>query len=319
MHRWVPFWPHTAAVSAVVVNNLFIAELAICFLILLLVVGLMLSFGIRYRRDSSASRANPVAKTWRWEIGWTAASLVAFLVLFVWGAAIYLWMYQPPAGDIEIYVVGKQWMWKIQHPGGQREIDALHVPVDKTIRLVLASQDVIHSFYIPAFRLKHDAVPGTYETIWFKATKLGHFRLECSEYCGLDHAKMKGEVIVMTPPDYARWLADRGVSGSLAQQGFGLFRHYGCSGCHSTGSTVHAPDLDGLFGSLVHLQDGSTAVADERYIRDSILLPKSQIVAGFAPIMPSFAGQIGEDDLMKLIAYIQSLSNRKAQDGNNPG
>ena len=318
MARWVPFWPNTAAVSAMVVNNLFIAELAICFLIMLLVVGLMLGFGVRYRQGSTASRANPIAKTWHWEIGWTAASLVAFLVMFVWGAAVYVWMYQPPKGDIEIYVVGKQWMWKIQHPGGQREIDTLHVPLGKTIRLVLASQDVIHSFYIPAFRLKHDAVPGTYETIWFKATKLGHFRLECSEYCGLDHAKMTGEVIVMTPAEYARWLTDRGVSGTLAQQGRGLFRHFGCSGCHGAGSTVHAPDLDGLYGSLVHLQDGSTVVADERYIRDSILLPNSQVVAGFAPIMPSFAGQIGEDDLMKLIAYIQSLSNTKAQNGNTP-
>jgi cytochrome c oxidase subunit 2 len=317
MHRWVPFWPQTAATSAVAVNNLFIAELAVCFLILLLVVGLMLGFGIYYRRSSTASRAAPIAKTWRWEIGWTGASLVAFFVLFVWGAVIYVWMYQPPTGDIEIYVVGKQWMWKIQHPGGQREIDTLHVPLGKTIRLVLASQDVIHSFYIPAFRLKHDAVPGTYETIWFKAIKLGHFRLECSEYCGLDHAKMKGEVIVMTPADYARWLADRGVAGSLAEQGFQLFRHYGCSGCHTAGGTVHAPDLEGLYGSLVHLQDGSTVVADERYIRDSILLPKSQIVAGYPPIMPSFAGQIGEDDLMKLIAYIQSLSNTKAQNGNS--
>jgi cytochrome c oxidase subunit 2 len=309
MNAWVPFWPHTAAVSGEVVNNLYIAELGVCGLILLLVVALMLSFCVRYRRGSSASRADPVQKTWHWEIGWTTGSLVAFLVLFVWGAAIYIWLYRSPPGDIEIYVVGKQWMWKIEHPGGQREIDALHVPVGKTIRLVLASQDVIHSFYIPAFRIKHDVVPGTYETVWFEATKTGEFQIECSEFCGTQHAHMKGEVVVMEPTAYARWLTDQGVNQSLAQQGEALFRKYGCSGCHDAHSTVHAPSLAGLFGKLVHLQDGSTVRADERYIRDSILLPKTQVVAGYAPIMPSFSGQIGEDELIKLVAYIQSLKS----------
>ncbi|MGE5268911.1 MAG: cytochrome c oxidase subunit II [Thiohalocapsa sp.] len=316
MARWVPFWPNTAGESGIVINNLYIAELAICFLILLLVVGLMLTFGIRYRRGSAASRASPIKKTWHWEIGWTAASLVGFLVLFVWGAAIYIWLYQPPRGDIEIYVVGKQWMWKIQHPGGQREINALHIPLGKTIRLVLASQDVVHSFFIPAFRLKHDAVPGSYQTLWLKPTKLGHFRLECSEFCGTQHAHMAGEVIVLTPQHYAQWLADQGAAGSLAEQGLALFRHYGCSGCHAAASSVHAPDLAGLYGSLVHLQDGSTVRADEAYIRDAVLLPKRKVVAGYKPIMPSFEGQIGEDDLMKIIAYIQSLSNGKEQNGN---
>ena len=184
MYHWIPFWPRTAAVNGDVVNALYIAELAVCGLILMTVVGLMFSFCVRYRAGSIASRANLTEKTWHWEIGWTTATLVLFLIGFVWGAAVYIWLYQSPPGDLEVYVVGKQWMWKMEHPGGQREIDALHVPVDKTVRLVLASQDVIHSFFIPAFRIKHDVVPGQYETVWFKATKTGTYQIECSEYCG---------------------------------------------------------------------------------------------------------------------------------------
>jgi cytochrome c oxidase subunit II len=308
MYHWLPFWPSTAAVQGIVVNNLYIAELGISGLILLTVIGMMLSFCIRYRRGSNASRANLVQKTWHFEIGWTVGTLVGFLVLFVWGVSIYIWLYQPPPGQIEIFVVGKQWMWKFQHPGGQREIDALHVPVGTTVRLVLASQDVIHSFFIPAFRIKHDVVPGTYETLWFKATETGVYQLECSEYCGTQHAHMRGAVTVMTPAAYARWLTNEGVNRSLAVQGEAVFRKYGCSGCHGANSTVHAPSLVGLYGSLVHLQDGTTVKADERYLRDCILEPRTFTVAGYPPIMPSFSGQIGEDDLLKVIAYIQSLA-----------
>ena len=269
---------------------------------------MMFGFCLRYRAGSIASRANLTEKTWHWEIGWTTATLVLFLIGFVWGAAVYIWLYQSPPGDLEVYVVGKQWMWKMEHPGGQREIDALHVPVDKTVRLVLASQDVIHSFFIPAFRIKHDVVPGQYETVWFKATKTGTYQIECSEYCGTQHAHMRGEVVVMEPAAFARWLRDQGVNQSLAQQGEALFREHGCSGCHGENSTVHAPTLVGVYGSIVHLQDGSAVRADERYLRDCILLPRTFTVAGYPPVMPDFAGQLGEDDLVKLIAYIKSLA-----------
>ena len=319
MNSWIPFWPRSAAASADAVNLLFVAELAICLLILLLVFGLLLNFGIRYRRGSPASRAEVSRTAWHWEIGWTAASLAAFLALFVWGAGMYIWLYKSPPGDIEIYVVGKQWMWKVQHPGGQSEIDALHVPLGKTIRLVLASQDVIHSFFVPAFRIKHDAVPGTYETVWFRPTAVGSYRIECSEFCGNQHAHMVGQVVVMPPADYARWLQQQGADRSLAQQGAALFRSFGCSGCHGANSTVHAPTLAGLYGSIVHLSDGSTVRADERYLRDCILVPRTFTVAGYPPIMPSFSGQIGEDDLAKLIAYIQSLSERGAPHGDDHG
>jgi cytochrome c oxidase subunit 2 len=304
----LPLWPSDAAVSGRVVDTLYVAELVIAGLILALVFGLMIGFCIRYRAASGAERGHAVRKTWHWEIGWTSLTLAAFLGLFIWGAAKYLYLYEVPPADLEIYVVAKQWMWKAQHPGGQREIDELHVPVGKTVRLVLASEDVIHSFYVPAFRLKHDVVPGQYETFWFKATEPGAYRLQCAEFCGTQHAHMGGRIIVMRPAEYAAWLTGQGVAGSLAEEGEALFRKYGCSGCHGASSTVHAPSLAGLYGSLVHLDGGGTVRADDRYIRDSILLPRAQVVAGYPPIMPSFAGQIGEDDLMKLLAYIQSLS-----------
>lgn len=311
MYNWIPFWPRTAAVNGVVVNNLYIAELAIGGLIMLTVIGMMLRFCIRYRTGSSASRENLVQKTWHFEIGWTAATLAAFLVLFVWGAAIYIWLFQSPPGDLEVYVVAKQWMWKVQHPGGQREIDALHVPVGKTVRLVMASEDVIHSFFVPAFRIKHDVVPGTLETIWFKANKTGIFRLECTQYCGLQHATMDGKVVVMTPANYGKWLSSQGVHESLAEEGEKLFRAHGCSGCHGANSTIHAPSLAGLYGTLVHLDDGSVRRADEAYIRDCIFNPRSFTVAGYPPIMPNFSGQLSEGDVMKLIAYIKSLATKQ--------
>ena len=311
-YHWIPFWPDTAALNGVVVNNLYIAELGLCGLIMAIVVGMMATFCLRYRTGSTASRTDRVKKTWHWEIGWTSLTFIGFLVLFVWGASIYIWLFKTPPGDIEIYVVAKQWMWKFQHPGGQREIDALHVPIDKTIRLVMGSQDVIHSFYVPAFRIKRDVVPGTYQTTWFKAIKLGTYYIECSQYCGTQHATMKGEVIVMTPADYTTWLTSRGIHELLAQQGAALFRRYGCSGCHSPNSTVHAPSLVGLYGSIVHLQNGSTVRADERYIHDKILMPNAQIPAGYpANVMPSFSGEISEEDLLKLVAYIQSIGSQE--------
>jgi len=311
MYHWIPFWPDTAAVNAISVNNLYIAELGLSAVIMITVIAMMVAFCVRYRKGSSASRANLTEKSWHFEVAWTTATLGVFLILFVWGAAMYIWLYQAPAGDEEIYVVAKRWMWKIEHPGGQREIDALHVPVDKTIRLAMASEDVIHSFFVPAFRIKHDVVPGTLETLWFKANKTGSFFLACTQFCGLQHATMQGKVVVMSGPNYARWLAEQGVHLSLAQQGEELFRAHGCSGCHDPNSTVHAPSLIGLYGTMVHLQDGSMRVADEAYIHDCILNPRSFTVAGYPPVMPDFSGQIDEGDVLKLVAYIKSLGNPK--------
>jgi cytochrome c oxidase subunit 2 len=302
-----PFWPATASDYARQIDFLFGALLIIGGLTAGLVFFLLLFFANKYRHGSNADRSGVTKKTWRWEVGWTTASLLIFVGLAMWGADIYLHLYNPPANALQIFVVGKQWMWKAQHPGGQREINELHVPVGEPVRLVLASQDVIHSFFIPALRIKQDVVPGRYETMWFRADKVGRYHLFCAEYCGTDHAHMGGWVTVMDPRDFGNWLRMQGGQETLAAQGQELFRRYGCSGCHDPGGTVRAPRLEGVFGGPVPLSDGSVVIADERYVRDSILDPKAQVAAGYAPVMPTFAGQISEDDLAKLVAYIESI------------
>ncbi|MBV8535848.1 MAG: cytochrome c oxidase subunit II [Alphaproteobacteria bacterium] len=307
LHQWVPFWPDTASNTGEVVNAIFIGLAAVAAFICLFNYGLVALFAVRYRQGSTADRTHRVQDTWHWEIGWTSATLFAFLLLFVWGAGAYVWLYQPPPIANEIFVVGKQWMWKIQHPDGVREINEVHVPLGQPVRLVMTSEDVIHSFFIPAFRIKHDVLPEMYETLWFKPTKVGEYRIFCAEFCGTEHALMRGKVVVMDSVAYQEWLTAQPPAASLARQGEALFRQLGCSGCHGANSAVHAPPLEGVYGRLVHLSDGSIVRADDRYIHDSIMLPESQIVAGYQPIMPSFAGQIGEDDVFKLIAYVKSL------------
>ena len=311
MHGF-PWWPPTASAYASQVNFLFGSLLIIGALTAGLVIFLLAFFANKYRHGSKAVRHEPTKKTWRWEVGWTTASLLIFVGLAMWGANLYVHLYNPPPNALQIFVVGKQWMWKVQHPGGQREINQLHVPVGQDVRLVMASQDVIHSFFIPALRIKQDVVPGRYETMWFRANKVGRYHLFCSEYCGTDHAHMGGWIYVMNPRDFAYWLQAQGGQKTLAAQGEQLFHSYGCSGCHEPGGTVRAPNLQGVFGSPVPLSDGSVVTADERYIRDSILDPQAQIAAGYQPVMPTFAGQISEDDLAKLVAYIESIGPKQS-------
>jgi cytochrome c oxidase subunit 2 len=281
--------------------------LAVSIAVLMLVFGLLLFYVVRYRHNSPIRRGDVAEKSFRLETGWTVATLLIFFGLFIWGSVIYVRLYQPPADALKIYVVAKQWMWKAEYPGGQREINALHVPVDQPVELVMTSQDVIHDFFVPAFRLKRDVLPGQYETLWFRADRPGTYHLFCSQFCGTSHAAMIGSVTVLGRADYERWLASNGAAGTLAADGSRLFVQYGCSGCHNDHGTVRAPKLVGLYGSPVPLSDGSTVTADDRYIRDSILDPRRQVVASYAPVMPSFLGVIGEDDLLKLVAYIESL------------
>jgi cytochrome c oxidase subunit 2 len=303
----LPLWPATASAYARQIDFLFGSLLVIAGLTIAFVFFLLLFFANKYRHGSKADRHEPTKKTWRWEVGWTAATLVIFVGLAMWGGNLYVHLYNPPPSAVQIFIVGKQWMWKAQHPGGQREINELHVPAGQDIRLVMASQDVIHSFFIPALRIKQDVVPGRYETMWFRADKVGRYHLFCAEYCGTDHAHMGGWITVMEPRDFAEWLKAQGGQQTLAAQGEQLFHRYGCSGCHEPGGTVRAPNLNGVFGSPVPLSDGRVVVADERYVRDSILNPKAEVAAGYAPVMPTFAGQIGEDDLARLVAYIESI------------
>ena len=292
---------------------LFAALLILCGGMALLLATLIVVFSIRYRRGAVVDRSHAPTQARLLEATWTITPLVLFLGIFVWSALDYVRMVRTPADALPVYVVAKQWMWKLQHRNGRREINELHVPLGEPVRLVMTSQDVIHSFFVPAFRLKQDVVPGRYTSLSFKATRLGDFHLFCAEYCGSEHSGMIGRVVVMQPADFARWLAAGPAEPGLAQRGFELFRSHGCSGCHAAGSSVHAPSLDGLIGRTVHLQDGRSLVADENYVRDSMLVPRKDVVAGFEPVMPSFAGQLDEEQIEALVAYIRSTSDRPAE------
>lgn len=301
-----------ATTNAAEVDWLIGALVLVSCAVLALVFGLIWVFMIKYRADSKIDRGPPADKTWRAEIAWTTATLVIFLGLFIWGADLYVRLFQPPENALRIYVVGKQWMWKVEHQGGQREINALHVPINRAVQLVMTSEDVIHDFSVPAFRIKHDVLPGRYETLWFEAKEPGTYHLFCTQYCGAGHAMMTGEVVAMNAFDYERWLDQSGAGQSLTAGGRALFTRFGCGGCHGaggdeTGGQGNAPSLAALYGSLVQLVDGSTITADDQYIHDCILTPEKRRVAGYPPIMPSFAGQIDEENLLKLIAYIKSL------------
>jgi cytochrome c oxidase subunit 2 len=300
-----------ASTHAERVDHIFYGLLVLSGSTMLVVFSLIIFFAIRYRRGSSAKRGPlPEIVSREFEIGWTVATLFLFAFLFWWAASADLGGLTAPANAIEVHVVAKQWMWKVEHSNGAREIDALHVPLDRPVRLVMTSQDVIHSFFIPAFRVKQDVVPGRDTEIWFQPTKAGVFQLLCAEYCGTDHSAMRGRIVVMRPEDYAAWLTAQPEGDDLAHEGARLFVARGCSGCHAEASAVHAPKLSGLYGRTVQLSDGRQVKADEAYIRDSILQPKRDITAGFEPIMPSYAGQLADGEIQSLTAYIRSLATQ---------
>lgn len=303
-------WPPSASTSAEWVDTLFFVLLGGSVLVTLVVAVLIALFCWRYRAGAQVRRGPGLTTrgAHRLEFGVAAAITVGFLAVFVWSATLYLQLYRPPPGDaLIINVVGKQWMWKLQHPDGSREINTLHVPAHRKVRLRITSADVIHSFYVPAFRLKRDAVPGLYTNMWFETTKPGRYHLYCAEYCGTQHSHMRGQVVVMAPADYQAWLEKTGFDKSPAAVGQALFQAHGCSGCHRGDSVARAPSLAGIYGRPVPLAGGGTIIADEAYLRDSILLPTKHVVAGYAPVMPSFAGQISEAEILQIIAYIKSL------------
>ncbi len=306
--------PVEASSIAPSIDLLFYVLLGLSVLVVSGVTIFIVYFAVRYRRGSNVERKN-ITRRMNWELTWTLVPLALFLGVCAWAGKLYFDLYSPPRDSLPMYVVAKQWMWKVQHPGGQREINQLHVPRGKPVKLIMTSQDVIHSFYVPAFRVKQDVLPGRYTTAWFDATRDGTFDLFCAEYCGTDHSKMTGQVVVMEPKDYQDWLQARPASEGMAAQGEKRFREFGCSGCHGPNSAVHAPPLAGIYGREVHLQDGSTVVVDERYIRDSVLQPAKQVVAGYQPVMPSFKGQIHDEQLMQIVAYIKSIGD---QEGNKP-
>ena len=302
-----PLWPVNASTHALPVDLLYIFLVVLSLGTTLAIFVVIAIFSMKYRRRHGRE-ATPIEGSLILEISWSVIPLGIFMVIFLWGAVIFFDERTPPQDATEIYVVAKQWMWKLQHPEGQRELNELHVPAGRDIKLIMTPQDVIHSFYVPAFRLKQDVLPGRYTTMWFRATRPGTYHLFCAQYCGTQHSGMIGDVVVMEPAEYQTWLSGGVPAGSLAQTGQALFQQLGCSTCHRFDVQGRGPNLTGVFGKPVSLEDGRTVVADENYVRESILVPAAKVVSGFKPVMPSFQGQVSEEQLDALIAYVKSLS-----------
>jgi cytochrome c oxidase subunit 2 len=303
-------FPNAATELAGNVDELFLGLVLISLFYLALIFLPMAYFIVKYRRGKKADRTPIKIKTWKVEIVWTVIPFIMMMGIFSWGAVLYYQVERPPANALEVFVVAKQWMWKIEHAEGNREINELHVPLGQSIKLTMTAEDVIHSFFIPAFRVKQDVVPGRYVTEWFRPAKVGAYHLFCAEYCGANHSTMGGTVYVMKPRDYAAWLAQGAPRDSLAASGEQLFRSLGCSGCHMGNSSVHAPRLEGIYGKPIPLQNGGVTTADDQYIRDCILLPTAHVPAGYPPVMPTFKGRVSEEQITQLIAYIRSMANQ---------
>jgi len=308
MQGWIPLVPESASSFSWKVDALYFYLSGVTLFFTLLISAVLIFFIIRYRRRTPYEIPRPIAGSHKLETLWTIIPFIIAMTMFGWGARIYFEQYKPPANAIEIYVVGKQWMWKIQHATGQREINELHVPVGRKIKLIMTTEDVIHDFFVPAFRTKADVVPGKYTTLWFEATKPGTYHLFCAEYCGMNHSGMTGSVIVMEPREFDNWLSGNTSNTTPAAAGQQLFQTLGCASCHgANGEGGRGPTLAGLYGRETPLEGGQTIRADEAYIRESITNPQAKIVAGFGPIMPTFQGQVTEDQLLQLVAFIKSL------------
>lgn len=307
MQSGLPLFPDQASSIAARVDALYFFLVAVSVFFSVLIAGLIVYMAIKYRRRSPDQVGIPVEGSIKLEAVWIIIPFILSMVMFVWGASVYFAMVRVPSETLQIYVIAKQWMWKFQHQDGQREINELHVPVGRNVKITAASEDVIHSFFVPAFRIKTDVVPGRYSTAWFNATKPGRYHLFCAEYCGTNHSGMTGWVTVMEPSDYQAWLSGGVAEGSLSSLGKKLFQSLACDSCHRSDTQGRGPVLEGLFGKPVQLEGGLTVLADENYFRESILNPKAKVVAGFQPIMPTFQGLVSEEQLLQLIAHIRSI------------
>jgi cytochrome c oxidase subunit II len=307
MFRNFPFFPEQASAQAAQVDGIYFFMLAVTAFFSLLIATLIVVFAVKYRRRHKEEVGAAIHGSLALELLWTIIPFCITMVMFAWGAKVFFDIYRPPAGAMEITVVGKQWMWKAQHMDGVREINELHVPVGRPVKLTMGSEDVLHSFYIPSFRVKADVIPGRYNVLWFTATKPGKYHLFCAEYCGTKHSGMIGWIYAMEPSEFQAWLGGGKPSETPAAAGEKLFADFACSSCHRDDALAKAPQLKGLFGSTVELQGGAKVVADETYIRESIVQPQAKLVNGFPPIMPTFQGLISEEQLLQLIAYVRSL------------
>ena len=294
------------------VDALFIFLLIVCGLMTLLVFFCLIYFAARYRHRPGVP-AEQIEGSTPLEIVWTTIPFAVFMVIFAWGAVVYFKERTPPSDSTEVYVVAKQWMWKVEHAEGEREINELHVPVGRDIKLIMTSQDVIHSFFVPAFRIKQDVLPGRYTTAWFHATKPGSYHLFCAEYCGTEHSGMIGWIVVMDPRDYQAWMTTGGGNQAMTATGEKLFTDLGCVMCHRADTGARGPNLAGIYNKPVQLEDGRTVIADENYIRESIMEPGAKIVKGFRPIMPTLQGQVSDEQLNELIAYVKSIGQARTE------
>ncbi|HTL47723.1 MAG TPA: cytochrome c oxidase subunit II [Verrucomicrobiae bacterium] len=308
----VPFSPVQASTLAGQVDLLYLYLIAVSVFFTCVIFATVLFFTLKYKRRSETERPEAIHGNLLLEITWSAIPLAIAMTMFTWGSILYFKGWRAPQNAEEIFVVGKQWMWKIQHPEGRREINELHVPVDHPIRLKMTSEDVIHSFFVPAFRVKMDVVPGRYTSLWFQPTKTGRYHLFCAEYCGTKHSGMIGWVTVMPEEEYQQWLETGTAIAPVTVSGKELFQKNRCNTCHHAESGALGPDLAGVFGNPVQLADGRTVTADENYIRESIVKPNAKIVAGYTPMMPTFQGQLGEEEILQIISYLKSL---KAETG----
>ena len=302
-----PLFPPAASTVAVEMDLLYLFIFAVCAFFTVLVAALVVFFTIKYRRRHPADVGADIHGSLSLELAWTFIPFVLSMVMFGWGASLFFRLATPPANAMDIYVVGKQWMWKVQHPEGVREINEMHVPINRPVRITLGSEDVLHDYSIPAFRVKMDAVPGKLTTLWFEATKVGTYHIFCAEYCGTKHSGMIGQVIAMEPQDYEAWLAGGRSTGTAVQNGERLFADLACITCHKSDSTGRGPSLHGVWGSTVTLNDGRKVVADENYLRESIMNSQAKVVQGYQGIMPPFQGMVTEENLLQLIAYIKTL------------
>jgi cytochrome c oxidase subunit 2 len=315
----IPLFPEQASSFAEGVDSLYFFLVAVSLFFSLLVTSLIFYFAIKYRRRSDMEYGERIHGSLKLELVWTIVPFIISMIIFVWGARVYFAITRAPSEALEISGIGKQWMWRFQHPDGQREINELHVPVGRNVKLTIVTEDVIHSFFVPAFRVKADVVPGRITNTWFKATKPGRYHLFCAEYCGTQHSGMIGWVVVMEPSEYQAWLAGSAQQPTFASAGERLFNQLACSNCHRSDGRGRGPSLNGLFGQTVTLANGRTVTVDEAYIRESIFSPQAKVVAGYEPIMPTFTGLITEEQLLQLIAYIKSLGAGESSRSATPG
>jgi cytochrome c oxidase subunit II len=307
----IPIKPTAASTIAEGVDRLHFTLTGITLFFTALIFSIIFYFMIVYRRRSEDEVPPEIEKNVPLEIFWTAIPTLICVVIFFWSTSLYIRNARPPSASTEVFVVGKQWMWHLQHPEGVREINELHVPLGVPIKLTMTSEDVIHDFYIPAFRVKKDVLPGRYTSLWFQATKTGTYHLFCAQYCGADHAEMIGWVYVMEPPEYAAWLSGGSTHESMAQAGERLFTQLGCTTCHVADNTGRGPSLMGLYGKPEKLRSGETRIVDEALIRQAIVFPNSVILPNYPPVMPTFRGQINEEQVLQLIAYVKSLGTQE--------